>query len=28
LELYALYHFVVGWFGDKTSYYVKITSEA
>lgn len=27
LELYALYHLVVGWFGDKTSYYVKITSE-
>jgi hypothetical protein len=27
LELYALYHLIVGWFGDKTSYYVKILSE-
>jgi hypothetical protein len=27
LELYALYHLIVGWFGDKTSYYVKVLSE-
>jgi hypothetical protein len=27
LELFALYHLVVGWFGDKNSQYVKITSD-
>ena len=27
LELYALYHLIVGWFGDSTSNYVKITTE-
>lgn len=27
LELYALYHLVVRWFGNRTSNYVKITSE-
>lgn len=27
LELYALYHLVLGWFGDKNSNYIKITPE-
>jgi hypothetical protein len=27
LEIYALYHLIVGLFGDKTSYYVKVLSE-
>jgi len=27
LELYALYHLVIGWFGDKTGDYVKVMSE-
>lgn len=28
LELYALYHFAIGLFGDKTTDYVKVTSES